>query len=99
MYKKPYTPIYHEISYDEPENYKYEYGVADEPAVVSSGQIQANSSSQYTNGEYRVVLPDCKIDVEKYPSALGYSGQIVGVTYEGNNWKGLLASLHYTNFC
>ena len=38
-----------------------------------------------TNGEYHVLLPDCRIQVVRYTTADGHSGNVAEVSYEGTS--------------
>merc|ERR1712218_5114 len=95
-YKPVYTPskkpaVYaQDYAYDGKANYKYEYAVVDEYSGLNFGANEGRDG-YLTQGEYRVLLPDCRTQVVRYNTADAYSGNVAEVTYEGtpcyNNYK------------
>jgi len=94
VFEKPshYKPVYapsnkHEVyaqdyAYDGKATYKYEYAVVDEYAGLDFGANEGRDG-YVTQGEYRVLLPDCRTQVVRYNTADAYSGNVAEVTYEG----------------
>jgi hypothetical protein len=83
--KPSYTaaPTYaKEYAYDGKANYKYEYAVVDEYSGLNFGASESREG-YVTQGEYRVLLPDCRTQVVRYNTADAYSGNVAEVTYEG----------------
>merc|ERR1712223_11097 len=95
-YKPVYTPskkpaVYaQDYAYDGKANYNYEYAVVNEYSGLNFGANEGRDG-YLTQGEYRVLLPDCRTQVVKYNTADAYSGNVAEVTYEGtpcyNNYK------------
>merc|ERR1712088_787549 len=95
-YKPVYTPskkpaVYaQDYAYDGKANYNYEYAVVDEYSGLNFGANEGRDG-YLTQGEYRVLLPDCRTQVVKYNTADAYSGNVAEVSYEGtpcyNNYK------------
>ena len=77
-----HKPTYQEPSYDTPATYQYQYAVADDYSKVDFGASESRDGYA-TTGEYRVLLPDCRVQVVRYSTADGYSGNVMDVTYEG----------------
>merc|ERR1719315_610740 len=66
-----------------PKPYAFEYGVQDEYSGVNFGQNEASDGAAVT-GNYRVALPDGRIQVVDYHAdAAGYGGYVADVKYEG----------------
>lgn len=96
LYKPVYSPsnkpeVYaQDYAYDGKATYKYEYAVVDEYAGLDFGANEGRDG-YVTQGEYRVLLPDCRTQVVRYNTADAYSGNVAEVTYEGtpcyNNYK------------
>ena len=79
-----------DYAYDGKATYQYEYAVVDEYSGLDFGANEGRDG-YVTQGEYRVLLPDCRTQVVKYNTADAYSGNVAEVTYEGtpcyNNYK------------
>merc|ERR1711902_407206 len=79
-----------DYAYDGKATYQYEYAVVDEYSGLDFGANEGRDG-YVTQGEYRVLLPDCRTQVVKYNTADAYSGTVAEVTYEGtpcyNNYK------------
>merc|ERR1711893_530426 len=69
-----------EPSYDEPAKYAYEYAVADDYSGANFGQNEARDGYA-TTGEYRVALPDARVQKVVYNVADAYSGYVADVQY------------------
>ena len=89
-YKPAHKPSYsaaptysQEYAYDGKANYKYEYAVVDEYSGLDFGANEGREG-YVTQGEYRVLLPDCRTQVVRYNTADAYSGNVAEVTYEGS---------------
>merc|ERR1712168_945389 len=66
-----------------PKPYAFEYGVQDEYSGANFGQNEASDGATVT-GNYRVALPDGRIQVVDYHAdAAGYGGYVADVKYEG----------------
>ena len=95
-YKPVHTPSHkpsvyaQDYAYDGKATYQYEYAVVDEYSGLEFGANEGRDG-YVTQGEYRVLLPDCRTQVVKYNTADAYSGNVAEVTYEGtpcyNNYK------------
>merc|ERR1712066_754383 len=68
---------------DTPPVYGYEYGVQDEYSGVNFGQNEKRDGYS-TSGQYRVLLPDGRIQIVTYHTADAYSGNVAEVVYEGH---------------
>merc|ERR1711994_926867 len=62
--------------------YGYEYAVADDYSKANFGQNEKRDGYS-TSGQYRVLLPDGRIQTVTYGTADAYSGNVAQVTYEG----------------
>ena len=64
---------------------KYNFGwkVVDDYAELSYGQVE-DRDGYLTNGQYHVLLPDCRTQIVKYTTTDGDSGNVAEVTYDGN---------------
>merc|ERR1712168_945662 len=66
-----------------PKPYAFEYGVQDEYSGANFGQNEASDGAAVT-GNYRVALPDGRIQIVDYHAdAAGYGGYVADVKYEG----------------
>merc|ERR1712168_933269 len=66
-----------------PKPYAFEYGVQDEYSGANFGQNEASDGASVT-GNYRVALPDGRIQIVDYHAdAAGYGGYVADVKYEG----------------
>ena len=82
--QQSYHPKYaEEYAHDTQPHYKYNYAVVDEYSGVDFGANEGRDGYA-TQGEYRVLLPDCRTQVVKYNTVDAYSGNIADVTYEGS---------------
>ena len=83
-YQPPsYKPApYKQPAYEEPAKYEYAYAVQDDYAKVDFDANEARDGYA-TNGGYRVVLPDGRIQTVTYTVSDAYSGYVADVSYEG----------------
>ena len=72
------APVYPDV----PPAYDYTYAVADSYHGVDFGANE-NRNGYLTNGQYRVALPDGRIQVVTYNVADAASGYVADVKYEG----------------
>jgi hypothetical protein len=72
----------YEDVFDEPLPHQYGYDVADALTGQSFGANQESDGVGNTRGEYRVALPDGRVQVVRY-SVNGPSGYVADVSYEG----------------
>ena len=78
-----YKPApYKQPAYEEPPKYEFQYAVADQYANVDFDANEARDGYA-TNGGYRVVLPDGRIQTVTYTVSDAYSGYVADVSYEG----------------
>merc|ERR1712226_1716979 len=77
------APAYghHEPSYDGPAVYQYAYEVNDDYTGTNFGAEEARDGYN-TNGQYRVVLPDCRTQTVTY-TVDEYGGYVADVQYDG----------------
>ena len=61
----PYHPVAYKEPVDEPPKYEYTYAVADDYSKAAFQQSEARDNYA-TNGEYRVNLPDGRVQIVTY---------------------------------
>ena len=80
------APVHHPAPHgyaEPPKPYAFEYGVIDEYSGVNFGQNEASDGALVT-GNYRVALPDGRIQIVDYHADVaGYGGYVADVKYEG----------------
>merc|ERR1712080_482354 len=77
----PYHPA-PEVYPDAAPAYSYQYGVADDYSKAAFSQ-QESRDGYATSGEYRVNLPDGRVQIVTYSVADAYGGYVADVKYEG----------------
>ena len=75
------APAYHEPEYHAvPAKYAYEYSVKDEYSATNFGHSEQRDGYK-TSGEYRVALPDGRVQIVTYTA--DENGYVADVKYEG----------------
>ena len=86
VHKPVYKPA--PVAYKEPEYaatpavYQYQYAVADDYSGADFAQTESRDGYK-TYGEYRVALPDGRVQIVTYNVEDAYSGYVADVRYEG----------------